>query len=85
MDDASYTLTKFEYPALAIGSKEMADELEETLRSDEIQEHVQRAFYLDRVEFAALDLVQDGLSRDAEALSGLRECDVAVGHVRHEP
>ena len=39
---------------------------------------------LDGGEFAALDLVQDGLAGDAERLGGLVERQPAVGDVGHE-
>ena len=39
---------------------------------------------LDGVEFAALDLVQNGLAGAPEALGGLAQRHVSVGHVRHE-
>ncbi len=52
MDETNVSLTKFEYPALLLGSPALAGELEGSLQSEEVQEHVQRAFYLDVVDTA---------------------------------
>ncbi len=52
MDETNVSLTKFEYPALLLGSPALAAELEEAIQSEEVQGHVQRAFYLDSIDAA---------------------------------
>jgi len=45
------TLTQFEYSALIIGHEQQADAVEEALSSSDVQSHVQRSFYLERVTY----------------------------------
>jgi diguanylate cyclase (GGDEF)-like protein len=59
MEDNNNSLTKFEYPSLLIGSNEVAKELENALKTQDVHEHVQRAFYLDNVDLGDQDQFSD--------------------------
>ncbi len=61
MEDASQSLTKFEYPVLIIGSEDVAKKLEAALQSDEVRSNVDRMFYVEHVPVATGAKVIDAL------------------------
>jgi len=61
MEDASRSLTKFEYPVLIVGSEEVAKHIEVALHSDEVRSNVDREFFVDRVPVSGDAKVADVL------------------------